>query len=1051
MSTKISWLHLSDIHFLPKKSWRDSASRESLLMHLAELFNTGSLSKPNFIFCTGDIAFGQLPESSLEDQYRDADDFFCRLREVCGPEGALLSIDRVFVVPGNHDVNRSAVNSDAQLVFGQMAVNPEKHTETINQRFDSRNKEFRDSISRLDEYGAFIQRSFPHQHDTNGRHTYTATVVIDDIKIGIAGFNSAWTCAGDEDDRNIWLAAEWQLNHAWEKLRDCTVRFGLIHHPADWLNFAERILVTNRISSEYNFWLHGHTHDAWLSPGPTCVQIAAGAIGAQSSNEFGFNITTIDVKAGSGTARLYTKKSGLLGWTVMPIFPHAPLGTWEFGLPSILSTDTQMEPEAIVDQISVINGAIKDEIDHVGRILQRNLDDALKSYSSQPRVWVEPVVSDHAETARDALCISRLDLSEFVRSPLSIVVKAPPQYGLTSFARYLAKLAWDTKKLIWVYLDLKTVKPNKSSIQSQILDYLESLGRTQADVECLIIDSLDSNDKECFKSQKICIDLFPQLQFICMQKIEDGPSKVDLSTDSGARAFKSYFLWSLSQSSIREIISRYNVVKYIGEEDSVTKRVVADLSVLNLHRTPLNCLTLLKASEHDFDESPVNRTEIIKRVLFLLFNVDQLPTYKARPDIKDCEYVLGYFCEILIREQNYIFSRDKFLHLIQEFCKDRLIGLETHVVFDVLFQNNIIIRSGNSFCFRFAYWMLYFAAHRMHQSEDFLEYIFADMRYSSFPEIIEYYTGIDRNREDALSRLGGDLGNVLNAVTESCGFPSDLNPFRFDTWITSEKVNERISEEISNGLKDSNLPASVKDDHDDKSYDKSRPYNQNLAGILSSPSVLCLFQCIRASSRALRNSDYVAPDVKRRLMAQILDAWQHVSKIVVVVLPHLAETGTAVYDDMRIDLAGKFSNTAAERMYEIYVNIPCNVVAWFSDDLFSQKMSPLLFDQLARGKIDGISRHELILLLVNRRPKGWREEILRYVSVIGKNSFYLQDLHKSLRNQYRFGFASDAMLKDIEYLIKVTGAKHVTGDREPGPKLISKIKFGTGLVPLREM
>jgi hypothetical protein len=77
--------------------------------------------------------------------------------------------------------------------------------------------------------------------------------------------------------------------------------------------------------------------------------------------------------------------------------------------------------------------------------------------------------------------------------------------------------------------------------------------------------------------------------------------------------------------------------------------------VLNLHRTPLNCLTLLKVSEIDFDESPVNRSEMIKRVLFLLFNIDDVPTYKTRPDLKDCEYVLGYFCEHLIRDGAYSF------------------------------------------------------------------------------------------------------------------------------------------------------------------------------------------------------------------------------------------------------------------------------------------------------------------------------------------------------------------------------------------------------------
>ena len=71
---------------------------------------------------------------------------------------------------------------------------------------------------------------------------------------------------------------------------------------------------------------------------------------------------------------------------------------------------------------------------------------------------------------------------------------------------------------------------------------------------------------------------------------------------------------------MRKIVSDYNDKRHIGENDLVIAKVVSDMRVLNMHRTPLNCLTILKASEARFDDSPVNRTEMIKRILFLLFN-----------------------------------------------------------------------------------------------------------------------------------------------------------------------------------------------------------------------------------------------------------------------------------------------------------------------------------------------------------------------------------------------------------------------------------------------
>src|SRR3989304_568791 len=104
-----------------------------------------------------------------------------------------------------------------------------------------------------------------------------------------------------------------------------------------------------------------------------------------------------------------------------------------------------------------------------------------------------------------------------------------------------------------------------------------------------------------------------------------------------SREFDIFHLWTLRREHIRRVVVSYNRQKHIGDEEAVVARVATDLEVLNLHRTPLNCLTILKVSEVDFDDSPVNRTEMIHRVLFLLFNVDAIPNYKSRPDLKDCE------------------------------------------------------------------------------------------------------------------------------------------------------------------------------------------------------------------------------------------------------------------------------------------------------------------------------------------------------------------------------------------------------------------------------
>ena len=101
MRTYLNWLHISDIHFHAKTEWRDSHVRTLLLSFLKNELENKDALKPDLIFCTGDIAFGEADSDSLDEQYAKSIAFFDELRAVCGRNGNSLSIERLFVVPCN--------------------------------------------------------------------------------------------------------------------------------------------------------------------------------------------------------------------------------------------------------------------------------------------------------------------------------------------------------------------------------------------------------------------------------------------------------------------------------------------------------------------------------------------------------------------------------------------------------------------------------------------------------------------------------------------------------------------------------------------------------------------------------------------------------------------------------------------------------------------------------------------------------------------------------------------------------------------------------------
>jgi Flp pilus assembly protein TadD/predicted phosphodiesterase len=342
MSHNLTWLHLSDIHFNPRTEWRYSASRDALLEYLK-----AEPLQPDLVFCTGDIAFGETNSAPLKNQYTQARDFFDKLLAIWH-----LPKDRLFVVPGNHDINRNSVNPDAQATLTQWAEQAPEHAQKINQRFADRPKVFQDAIARLNEYASFVSEYLPHQVDTDGRHCYAHVLDINGLKVGVAGFNSVWSCAGLEDDRHLWMAAEWQFNSAKPKLKDAAVRIGLIHHPVDWLNTVDRDLATRRIAADFHFWLHGHSHNAWVEPGQGHTVIAAGAVGAEASEEFGVNWVTLDLVQGEGTVHLHDySRSGY--WAIKPEPPHAPKALWPLSLPAELHQPVKSMPPVVTPTASL--------------------------------------------------------------------------------------------------------------------------------------------------------------------------------------------------------------------------------------------------------------------------------------------------------------------------------------------------------------------------------------------------------------------------------------------------------------------------------------------------------------------------------------------------------------------------------------------------------------------------------------------------------------------------------------------------------------------------
>lgn len=1004
----VTIIHLSDFHNITGQYENHNVVVDALFEDLSNQLKT--LDKNSlYLAFTGDVAQGA---DDIEQYASFIEMFDVRLNYLGVPKA------RRIVVPGNHDVSQKTVDGNFVVHEGVVAQNLTEHA-------------FNDFVKRQpnvlgDKFAAYLgfQSTFSDMGITQNQLSGAGWKLSE--AIGVYCLNSAICSSGGITKNGVIVRDKRRLQidtrslHAWLQESKARWKILLMHHPLHWLTDECEKELKAVISKHVSLRLFGHEHEQDMlhsvTPNGSSIGCCAPALFSKKRDQLGYSIISIDNSIGITQInyRQWTKYQSFVAGTS---FSNTDNGKIVFkSVPSDIG-DLPNDPC----------------ITSVSRYFSLRLEKSLVSFYGQPRVWVTPVLKYKPRNDNGDQPNETVDIDVLLLKPVFSLIKAPPQFGLTCLAHYLVKEAWIKHSRLWLYLDVNELKPHAASIGDAIEQELRAIGLSLSAVQCVVLDSIAPQNKDSWKILTKIIEKLPAVPVIGMQTAEPDPIPMESHTTV---KFQSLFLWPLSRGHLRTIVSGYNEARIVGDEDSVLTRIASDLDVLNLHRTPLNCLTLLKACEVDFDESPVNRSEMIKRVLFLLFNVETIPTYKARPDLKDCEYVLAYFCETMLRENMFTFSRTHFLNTLQRCCQERLIDLEVQVVFDVLSANNILVSRDGQFTFRFVFWIYYFAALRMRDSDQFASYILSEMRYANHPELIEFYTGIDRQRADALSILTRDLRSTRHKVHEKCGFPEHMDPYKFAQWTPSDEIREKMKAEIQNGVEASNLPAAIKDLFADKSYDANRPYDQSVR-ILGDSAVVYMKQTMRAASKALRNSDYVNPDVKRALLEEILMCWEQLTILLLVLTPVLAEKGVAAFDGQTFMLNGDFSTIMEKRLTEILVSIPHNVVMWSQDDLFSQKMGPLLIDVLKNQKSD-LRRHELLRLILTQRPRGWAAQVKGYIASIHKNSFYLWDVFSALRIQYQYSYATDQTLKEIAHLIEMAMTKHVTGHKDPGIKLIQK-------------
>ncbi len=969
---KYAIIHLSDIHYRKDEP-------EGALMVITALIEDLKSQKKKlydyefYIAITGDIVFS----GDDADSYSEFIKLFnSKLNEIG------LDQNHRILVPGNHDIDRSSIELQFKEYSGKI-------NESLTNERDFNNY-IRDNnfVDKFENYELFESEFAKKGIDfTLGGKGWNL-----DNNLGVYCLNTALSSLGGINnigDENR-LAIDTRSLAKWCNTINTKANILLMHHPISYLTEWSELEITNYIKKHFIVCLCGHCH---------------------KQKVYYNNIT--DSAIICSAPQVFTNKTDLLGYGIILIENTAldKIIYREYTNGKFFNSQRFAGNENGIVEIN------NRDINNI-KILELELNKSLAFFKDQSEIFIEPKISKEREFNDNPNL-----LESIIINPSALIVVAHPQFGLTCLAHYMILESYKINKF-WVYLDSNHIKARK--VLSEIDSQLNAFGKKTEDIKCIIIDSWDSYIIEHCNILKCIDNEYKGIPIILMSTYAGFNYKSEFNFKNLNSKFERVHLQAFERNKVRKFISKFYQGKNVDKEDIIVKKVVNDLEALNISRTPLNCLTLLKIFENDFNENLINRTKMIKAVLFILFTNSETFTYATnKPDVDDCEYVLGRFCKTLIKKRIRKFSYAELVLTLEEYCKEELIIVEIRTVIDILVSNNILINYENMLEFKHSYWVYYFSATYMLQDEEFKNYIFENRNYVNFPEIIEFYTGIDGRRKDAINILHKDLNMLIERVENKIGIKEEFNPFENIFWNPSDSSIELMRKDILEKVKNSNLPTLIKDQHLDSNYNSEAPYNQTIHNFFNDYSVLSLLQSIRASSLALRNSNYIDPEIKEKMIYSIFSGWEIMAKVLFWLSPGLAHDGNALYDGLYVWLANNnLEDTFQDRIKKIYLSIPINVVNNFKNDLSSMKMGPLFFECLNNNKATLIQKHFIAHFLISEKPMGWQKEMFNFLNSLHRNSYILGDLYDSIRSEIKNGFVPKSELSDLKLLCSIVVAKH---------------------------
>lgn len=254
MDTLFRWIHLSDIHTGHGDrayAWDQRLVLDEIVRDIAALREKEPAPPINAILVTGDIANTGAGRTPTE--YDDAAKWLHRVAAAAGVTPA-----QIFLVPGNHDVDRGADRDDA---VKQLVTDLREGTKSLDDALtDAAPRAL--LARRMARYLDFADQFAPVGATPDERlHWVHRLVAPSGLAVRLVGLNTTLLAAGDDDQGKLRVGMK-QIGHAFADMQESELVLALGHHPlgGGWL--FDQPEIEPWLKKHAHALLTGHVHVA---------------------------------------------------------------------------------------------------------------------------------------------------------------------------------------------------------------------------------------------------------------------------------------------------------------------------------------------------------------------------------------------------------------------------------------------------------------------------------------------------------------------------------------------------------------------------------------------------------------------------------------------------------------------------------------------------------------------------------------------------------------------------------------------------------------------